>query len=368
LDRRLNRLHAGFLASALAGLAFFSGHALAQGIIDIPQAVVSKATPLSSDEESIIRQYVEENSKNLLSTDPVLLRRDRNAILAKLDAAQVGVPFRLAYDSVLQPHLQAMLNSPEQKTVINGLVIAGSLATDRSLNLVTSKLQQGPVAVRYEAASSLGRVFKAAANHPLSTNQLPQTVRNLERYIADEKDPHVRDALVRAALAAAEMDDHRAAALSSLSRGLTAAFRSADVKNPSEADLNTFLRGCVGVRDIAARAHQQQMRLPAQPAKDAAEMAGAALIFVNKVLVNAPQPNAVPDRQRLADITASAQRAIELAGPLLDNNSVNLGVRLAEAVRLGSRNGDAQFGVDVNQKIVPTLAKPPFELSPDRFR
>lgn len=367
MDRRLNRRHAGILAAALAGLAFFGGHAAGQGIIDIPSGVVSKATPLSADEEATVRQFVEENSKNLLSKDPVLLRRDRNAILTKLDAPQVGVPFRLFYDSVLQPHLQAMLDSPEQKTVINGLVIAGSLATDRSLNLVMSKLQ-GPVDVRYEAASALGRVFKAAASQPLGANQLPQTVRSLEQHIAGEKDPHVRDALIRAALAAAEMDDLRAAALSSLARGLTAVFRGANAKNPGDAELNAFLRGCVGVRDIAARARQQKVRLPAQPAKDAAEVAGAALVYVNKVLVNAPQSNAVLDRQRLADITASAQTTIELAGPLLDNNSVNLGVRLAEAVRQGNKNGDAQFGVDVNQKIVPTLAKPPFELPPDRFR
>jgi hypothetical protein len=367
LDRRLNRRHAGLLAAALAGLTFFGGNALGQGIVDIPAATISKAMPLSPDELAAIKAYVEANSKNLLGDDPLLLRRDRMALLSKLDGQQVGVPFRLAYDAELQPHVQAMLNDAREKTVINGLVIAGSLATDRSLNLVISKLN-GAVAVRFEAAGALGRVFKAAANQPLGANNLPATVRSLEQLIANEKDPLVRDALIRAAIDAAEINDLRPAALTAIARGVSAVVRAAQGKIPNDAELSCLIRASVGVRDIASRARQQNVRLPAQPAKDAAEMAGAILVFVNRVLLGAAQPNVVLDRQRLADLAASAQTTIELAGPLLDNNSVNLGVDLAGNVRKGNKNGDAQFGVDVNQKILPALSKQPFDLPPDRFR
>jgi hypothetical protein len=367
LDRRLNRRHAGILAAALAGLTFFGGHALAQGIVDIPAATVAKAVPLSPEEQAAVKAYVDAYSKNLLGDDPILLRRDRMAILSKLDAPQVGVPFRLAYDAELQPHIQAMLNDPREKTVINGLVIAGSLATDRSVNLVTSKLK-GPVAVRFEAASALGRVFKAAANQPLGANNLPATVRGLEQAIAAEQDPIVRDALIRAAIHAADMTEHRPAALSAISRGVSAVVRGGQGKVPTDAELNCLIRASVGVRDIATRAKDQNVRLPAQPAKDAAELAGAILVYVNKVLLAAAQPNITLDRERLANLAASAQTTIELAGPLLDNNNMNLGVNLAANVRRGDRNGDAQFGVDVNQKIIPTLGRPPFELPADRFR
>lgn len=367
MDRRLNRRHAGLLAAALAGLTFFGGNALAQGIVDIPAATVSKAVPLSPEEEAAIKAYVDAHTKNLLGEDPLLLRRDRTAILSKLEAAQVGVPFRLAYDAALQPHVQAMLNDPREKTAVNGLVIAGSLATDRSVNLITSKLN-APVAVRFEAASALGRVFKAAANQPLGANNLPATVRNLEQLISNEKDPLVRDALIRAGIDAAEINELRPAALTAIARGVSAVVRAAQGKIPNDAELSCLIRASVGVRDIASRARQQNVRLPAQPAKDAAEMAGAILVFVNRVLLGAAQPNVVLDRQRLADLAASAQTTIELAGPLLDNKNVDLGVDLAGNVRQGNKDGDAKFGVDVNQKILPALSRQPFDLPPDRFR
>jgi hypothetical protein len=365
LDGRLKRLQVWCLTTVLACMAQQS---FAQ-IVDIPDAVRQKTGELTPDEKAGIKAFVVEHSKNLESADPLLVKKDRDAILAKLEGGNIGVPFRLEYDSQLHESLTKMLRNENQKTVLNGLVIAGSLATDRSMQLVQGKLGDPAVAIRFEAACSLARTFRAASVPPVAINQqLAPAVRGIGQQLDKEQDPFVRDALIRAAIAATDVPGQQPAAISAIATGTIGSIRAKQGKPLTEPELLTLLRAGTGMRDICTRAVQQGAAVPPNAAKDAAELGGHLLKAVAAQLQGAASPAAVQNREKLAQLAAAAQQTIEFSGQLLTGAPTQITGTLAKDIRENTKAGDARFLESVNQIINEVLRKAPFELPPDKFK
>ncbi len=373
MHRRLNRTPAWCLAAVIACISVAAPAVHAQ-MVDISDSTRQNVGTLSPAERESIKAYVDENTKNLLSTDPLLVRRDREAILRKLEGENISVSFRLTYAADLEPVLTKMLASDNERSVINGLVIAGELATDRTLAMVQSKATGAP-AIRFEAACSMGRVFRAVVSNQPAINQLENAVQGLERLIAAEKNAHVRDALIKSGLAAMNITAQRRTAISAVARGAAASIRAMGNGAPDDAELIAMMRASVGLRDVAARAVQQRAAMPGPAAKDMAEFSGVALSYVSKVVSAAGRPAAVPSRTVLVQLVTSAQATIELSGQLLSGSPFSLDIDLAGSdsqpgLRSNTLQTDGKFVVDVAGIVGPNgrLTRSPFDIPADRFR
>lgn len=370
---RPNRLAVWWLVGALAGMGAF-GHAAHAQMADIPDATRQNLGTLSDAERQAVKGYVTEYAKNLLSDDPLLVRRDREALLRKLEGGNISVSFRLAYAQELDAILTQMLASTNERTVINGLVLAGELATDKTLAMVQSKTTGAP-AIRFEAACSLGRIFRAVQNNQPAINQISVPISGLEALIIAEKDAHVRDALVKAGLAATEIPAEKTNAISAIARGIASVVRTMNGRVPDDAELTALLRAGVGLRDVAARSVQQGASIAGTAPKDMTELGGVLLSAVSKAVSAAAQPNALAARPAMVQLAASAQTTIELAGQLLTGSQYSLGVDILgtggqAGLKDATRAGDAKFIEDV-RGITGSggkLTRPPFELPAERFR
>ncbi|HYE62413.1 MAG TPA: hypothetical protein VD997_10485 [Phycisphaerales bacterium] len=366
MDRRLNRLHVWILTAAIA-LVGLSRQSLAQ-IVDIPDSIRQNTGSLSEQDKATVKAFVDANSKNLLEADPAKaedLRRDRNQILSKLQGQNISVSFRLAYSAALQDVVGKMLASGNEKIVINGLVIAGELATDQSLLMVQGKLNDKAPAVRYEAACSLKRVFRAVQVNQPALNNLAQAVRLIEPQAAQEANPYVLQALLRAGIEAASIPAERPAAISAISKGLAAWARNN--KNPlAGAELDACLVGAVGLRDVMTQAQQQGIAIPANAATDAAECSGVLLGAVANVVEKAEKPEAVADRPKLVQLASSAANTIDLTSQLMGSQPV---VRMNPQETLGkaTKAGDAEFVLNVKGVLGEKLARAPWNIDPARF-
>lgn len=360
MDRRQNQ-HWVWCLVGVIGL-FGAPTAMAQ-LADIPIEVREKNAPLGADETALVQKFVQENSKNLLSTDPVLLRKDRNAILKKLEGT-VSVPFRLEYSKALVGPLQGMFASKTDLTVINGLVIAGEVATDTTLAMVQSRNKDGFAPIRFAAASALGRVFLAAQLNQPAVNQLSGAVKGLEPLIAAEKDPHVQEALIRTALVAAQLPQERSNAISAMSKGVSGLLRPISGVPMDAAHVAALQRASVGLRDIAVGAGQ----VTPAAAKDAAEASGRILVTIAKMVEKTAKPGELANREVLVQLSQSTQTTIELVGQLLNGKGVELGVgKLGDTLGKKTRNDDASYVVDVGN-VVTALSKVPFEVPAERLK
>jgi hypothetical protein len=259
--------------------------------------------------------------------------------------------------------------------VINGLIIAGDLATDRALAVIESKAGAKEPAVRFQVGYALQRTFKAAQNsaRAATVGVLDRAVKGLEQRIGQEKDANVADALIRAGIEAAGVPELTGDAVGAVARGTIQAAKG--LNNPgSVKDAEALLRAAVGVRDVLA---QRGNGLNAQAAKDAAEMAGALGARVARMVQKKELPAGTSTvRSTYSQVVSAAQTVVQLAGQALGNPDVQIKgvngqpVQLNESLNQGNASGDAKFAEDAQLLIGPggVLSKPPFEIPPEKFK
>jgi hypothetical protein len=372
LSDRRNRVWLWVLA-AVAALAGIAGpRALAQAI---PDAIRTKTSELGPEEVQVVTKYVEDHSKNLTSTDPQLLKRDRDDLLEPLSKKDTSVPFRIAYDRALEPKLADMVANADKMVVINGLNIAGDLATDRAITVIESKADDKDPSVRYQVGYALQRAFEAAQNaaRAATVQALDAAVKRLEQRIALEKDANVADRWIRAGLAGAGVPELTGDAVGAVARGAIQAAKG--LNNPgSVMDAMALLRAAVGVRDVLA---QRGSGLNGQAAKDAAEMAGALVARAARMVQKKQLPaGASTERSTYSQVVSAAQTVVQLAGQALGNANIQIlgvngqPVQLNESLNLGNAGGDAKFAEDAQLLVGPggVLSKPPFDLPPEKFK
>jgi hypothetical protein len=374
------------LATAVA--LFVGGPALAQGI---PDAIRTKTTELTADEETLVKQYVEDHSKNLMKGDqPELIKKDRDALLEPLSKKDTGVPFRIKYSQFLIEKLRAMTavqitgtdkeKGAAEKVVLNGVIIAGELATDQAIDLITDKAGAKEPAVRYQVGYALQRVFRASQNPPAAAQvtKLVDAIKGLSDRIAEEKDAQVLDSLIRAGLEGAKINQD--AAISAVAKG--AAKAAKNLNNPGGVDeARALLRAADNLQLMIATANGGGSAVGLQSAKDAAELGGMLIARVVRMVEKKELPQAEAKagdlRDTCAQIVSAAQKLVQFAGQAMNSTGSYVitdkngrAIQLNELLRRGTTNDDAVFVEDAQLMIGPDgmLTKDPFKFPADSFR
>jgi len=375
-DRSLKRMTAWVALAALAWVGVASRTAVAQ-LDRLPAEIVGSTNALTPAQVTTVTVYVEAHSKNLGdAAKPQAIRADRLELLQPLPEA--GTPFRIKYGELLGPKLLALVNDPGQTelVVINALVIAGDLGTQQALDVLNLGAKSAKPAVRYQAAYGLLRTFETAAPNKtpaMRDDQFERAIAGTTERITNEKDPLVLDALVRALLTAANNERFRDRAVSVLSKSIGETVKSL-AGNPghktlTEPQLDTLIRTTAGVRDILTAANQRPV--PAQVAKDAAELAGRLIAHMVKAVEGKQIAMLPPDpiRDRYSQLATAAETVVVFSGTTLQPGGNFPNKDLGRTLKQATVQDDAKFALD-GRTIAGSdgmLSKSPFNFPPDHF-
>lgn len=255
--------------------------ASAQTVV-IPDAVITSSVPLNRDQTAQIAQLVAESVPDLSSDDPELVGQARNRLLAPLEKAGIGVPFRLAYSNALTPELEPLARDERELTAVNALRILGEIATDRATLAVETAVDHPGVGIRYTAVYGLARTFDAVATESpaVAPPRIEQLISRLAELVRNEPDPWILDVAVRALVAAGSIDKEnyeniRAMAYASLCEAASTRVRTLPMEEDGVDRLFFILRAGVAARDALT----DQRSLPAAAASNAAALGGDTLAF-----------------------------------------------------------------------------------------
>jgi hypothetical protein len=371
----IERMHAYRSLLTVALLAFagsFCFPALGQSTGITPE--LRRIAQLSTDQAAVVQQYVRENSANLSSDNPDLIRRNRAALLEPLADEQTSPAFRLKYSELLMPLIGPLATNKSEIVVINALVIAGDLATAQSTDVLKAAASADKPAVRYQAAYGLRRTFEALAAMPTLTmrpDQAEDAVKAIAARLGTERDTLVLDGLVHAGLAACNITSLRSPALINLSNAVSGLAKSADAAaSPTLAPV--LLRAGLGTRDVLSQSLSAQVS--ADAVKAAAELGGHLIAYC----IKAAQTQGIPLAQRgqseyatretFAQLATTAENIVLFALTSRGAGSVQA-KQLGEKLKAGTASGDVAFVEDALTVVGSTgmLSKAPFSFAPGTF-
>lgn len=368
-----------------AALAFASGPALAQPTQPLPPEL-STALQIGPAQSEQLAAFVKANAAELTGSDRERARAARSLLLEPLRVDGVSVAFRLQYATLVLPIAEGMVRGADEAQTIAGLHMAGELATEGAARLAGERLGDDRQAVRFAAAAALNRTLQALERSApaMSPAQATAVVRLIAGRLANEKDAHVGDTLIRGLSSGTrlaqkpEFADTAANAFALLCDGASAMVRSAASPTPDADRLAAFIRAGSVVRDAltgpAARS------LPRDSVIKAAGLGGdllahAARIVAGGSLGNVPE-GATPEasapvlarRALVIQCAAVGETVVYFARSVVDPSAPQ--TRLSDLLKSGSVRDDASFGVEVKSLIGPegALVKPPLSLPGDRFK
>jgi hypothetical protein len=361
---------------------FGPAHAAAQGL---PAEVVS-ALSLSAEQRAQVEAFAAPLRDALSSGEARRVVDARAAALETLASPSVSVAYRLELSRVLMPALTSLMQTPGAQGAdalgsINAVILAGELATEQSTSLVTQALALNDRAdMRYQAAMALRRTFEAAQRSAPALQ--PQRAADLVRAIDDrmkvERDPLVKDALIRAGLAAGELRvegfrDASFRAIEVVARGASGALRERGATPLDDATGDAMIRAAGGVRD-ALTAAGQGVRIPESVGRAAAELGGDLIAHsVRAVEAQHLAPQAVESdparRERYAQAAQLGETLVLLSGSALSPGSQVAAKNLGQSLRTATVASDATFALDARAMVGPdgALSKPPFGFERARF-
>ncbi len=375
------------LAAAFALVGVLGSPALAQGI---PDAIRTKTEQLSADEANQVKQYVTDNSKNLMSGDPQLMKKDRDALLEPLQKGDTGVSFRIACERELLPKIQQMVASKEDLIAVNGLILAGDLATTGAVGVIETKIGDKAAAVRFQAGFALARTFQAFRTGQPAVDEatLKNALTDLQGRISQERNTRVLDSFIRAGLAAAESEKLRAKAVTVVARGVIDAAKNLNDPATAKEDADALLRAAVEVRNIMGDLVQKNTAFDPESATNAAEMAGVLISRINQMVEQKQLPGLdgkdgkpLPLREACGSGSDGRGEGDPVGGPTV----LQPGAEFPDCWTLratadrpwqgssprAARTGDGKFStLDVDAIIGQggILSKPPFKISPDKLK
>ncbi|MFN9992357.1 MAG: hypothetical protein ACK54H_03345 [Phycisphaerales bacterium] len=358
-------------ASVTLNLAFAILPAQAQCI---PATIVEKIS-LSADDEQAIAACVASHSTNLGGTDAGLIKADRAKLLEPFSSKQVSASFRVRYAKALIPVITPLAEKSDEIVAVNALVIAGELATDSSLDLITRQLSRSESAIRYQATYAATRAIETmnGAQPAVTGAKASELLRSIEGRIAQETDPLILDGLIRTALASLNVSELRNQAVEVLARGVQKVI-IAGAGSPdflSNSTMECCLRAVTGVRTV--------MALPGITMSRDASLASGALagdvmnavtLAVSRKKLPLGKDGAATAREMYAQAAIAAETLALLAGRKLEPNTFNAAAKEAgKLIREGTNEGDAKFIVDAADLIGEkgVLCTKPFEFDKNRF-
>jgi hypothetical protein len=359
-------------ATLLTG-SIYAPVALAQ-IATLPPGINTRPQ-LSSDDEKAIASFLDGLRSKFTGDDLDAMRDARREVLALLQPQGVSVDFKLKLGAQLVPIIRQLVDTGDETRVINGLRMAGELATQPCVEILTSKLGDAKTTVRLAAGAAINRALESLAG-PAPAMQAGGA-NSLIAAVADrlkvETDPAAADPMVRALAAAlnissASLAESRSSAfarLASIMADRTAALGSGPA---SEREMENLIRAGSAIRDALTGAGGKQV--PQQAVKDAAALAGESLAYVKRLLKEGVYPQVVQNDPPEAQASKTEARAaavqlvfvaenIAFYALSISQSTPPAQTTLAQSLKSAKTADDARFAEDVKGLIGPqgTLVK-----------
>ncbi|MFA6043483.1 MAG: hypothetical protein WC718_00740 [Phycisphaerales bacterium] len=345
------------------------GNALSTGL--------STTVQLSPDQKTELTNFVNANTEALMGSNAAMVRAAMDNLRSPFtttDIPNISFSFRHDYSEALLPTLKSMLDAKNLADANNDLPIralslAGELGNEDAATLLTKALGAARADVRYQAAYGLRRTFLmiSQSRTPLMLDSAISTlIKATSDRAADEHDPLVLDALIRALQAAGEPNAQHSEAIRALGVAISTNAKNA-VPSKEPAQAIAMLRAAKAMLDMLS----VQVPLSAETARAGAEMAGQLVAYASRAVsqkaITAGTTNEY--RQAIADLATASRNSVSVA-----YEKIKLGEKapiitpLGDPLRAGTVQGDAQFLIDVSTFISEVLSRPPFGFAPGSFK
>lgn len=348
---------------ALAPAAYAQSNTLGPDIV--------QAQSIQDAGNAKIREFVTPLLPKLLSTDQGEVERTRASLVEPLLDSKVSAAFRIAYSSAVVESARGSLGKvANEHQAVNILVVLGEVATRDAAEAIVSQFASKAVAVRYQAAFALGRIFDAQVRQPgvttMRTDAGVALLESMRQPLANETDGRVLAALMRACISAANASsqqiDIREPALVTLSRGIIANKMVSQSNDAlSMPAVEGFIATLGSVRDQIARGG---VGLRPETTRAAAEMTGALLAQTSRSVAAGKLPlgpdGPPPLRNRYATmcdagVTVISQSASALGG------AAPAAPKLGDSLRKNTPRDDGAFINDATT-LVGALSERPFTI------
>lgn len=338
------------MGAALAlSVAAMGAPALAQ-LNALPEGL-PKALQIGAAEEQQIAEYVKANSAKLTDTDVKAMEKDRTALVGPLGQNGVSTAFRIAYEAKVSPLLTEMLKSQNEAVVLNAVIIAGELATDRSAGLIGTASGHAMESVRTQAACAARRTFEAMQASPIAIS--PVAAGGLATLVGQrltkEASAYTVDAWVKAGFAGASVTKNetpqlRLQALAAIKAGLAG---RADLGGDAPLDpvvMQATLRACVELRNQVAGVNNAPA-LTSAGAKDAAALAGHVMAHAGRVTAKGgfakTGEGEKGTREAYAQLLNSAEMVVVAASGVVNPGAPVQQRKIGDALKAGTAKDDA---------------------------
>ncbi|TVQ31015.1 MAG: hypothetical protein EA376_10530 [Phycisphaeraceae bacterium] len=355
-----------YLAGLLVLTLLSSATAMAQR--ELPGEVVT-ALRLDAAQEDVVRTFINRHGPELTNEDPRARQQARNALLSPLTGAS-GDPsaaFRLVYNRHLYGPLRDLEQHEELGVALGALRIAGWLCAENGFLALRHAIRDERPAVRYGAARGMGRSLRLVAEgrSVLPGQRIDEALELLQRRLAEESNVQVLDGVTLALASVPEGDALRGRAMSALVRGAATqiARRHTPEHVSADAEAMALLRVMTYTRDELTRA----VAVDRAFTLDAMTLAGHALAYCLMTLEQDPEDDML--RQHVQSLAVTAEATLILGHVVLSNEQLNEQVRVAFE-RAANRGATQAARNVVMEWIGPEgrLARPPYNIDPDRFR
>lgn len=367
-----------FLAVALGALALGAPLGRAQ---DIPNDIITSASPLSPAQKETVAKYAEPLLESLKGDDAIKVRDARQALVRPLQRSGVvvGVPFRQAYSQVLGQPLATLAEDKRPLNALNAMRIGAELATAEGFDIIEKGFRSPLVPVRVGAAGAASRAFVVASgtSSAVVPKRLFDTVTQLGKLL-DDPEPIVTDAAARALINAFEssrQSEVRNGACIALCRGMSA--QAARVKStvPSTPMLDAFRRTSLAIREDLTKVQANRPTLSSDALRSVQELAGDLIAMVVRMVSSGALPpnrqaDTAPERKEkeaLREAPSQIVGASEQILSLIADRTEPIRTNFAEKVRQPSVESDAQFVIEAKDLLTKRLTRPPFNLPAERF-
>ena len=365
------------LASA-AACCIFAISAFGQAAL--PNELVNGVS-LNDQQKSVLREYVAPLLPQLKVANTLKSARER--LLEPLGSQNVSTTFRLELWRNVASTAQEMVKAVDDVQKVNGLRIAGEVATDASVGTITPSLKDKYASIRFAASFAIMRAFEQTHGKPaaISKETALELITSISSAMKVETDANCFDSMVRA-IAAAGSDRQtidpivQRRALENLSTVCSELLQKNGDKAIDDTRLEAFVRALTTIRDSFTK--PQAQAAPPSWTNDGAAFAGDALASVYRQLRKANSELApikaddIEDaieakkaaRRGATQLVFIAESAITLARQIRGNP--NQTTSIADQLKRAEVKTDASALEDMNSLLTDKLAKE-FTFPADRF-
>lgn len=319
-------------------------------------------------------QPIQQRDLDRLGSDNVeQAQQARSAIISAISDPDMAVEARFnAANQLIEP-VRTMIESGEENTIVNGLMIAGNIVTPESIGLIESTYQSELPGVRYASMRALRTSMRIVGSQRTPSLQAPEIGRQVKaagELLRNDPDMFVAEGAGRALAQAAKINNPRLAAAAEsafkeLAEGVSSRITSIDELPEDKQE------GVVRIAMLTTFELGRMLQGANRPGQDAvrgaAALAGDSLAYVYGRFQDAGRQIGSIDADEktvLTQLVGSSETLLYYARSAIG--------QAAEQTQLRANfesGNDRDFNRNMLSIIGGTgiLTQPPFSLKADRF-